>query len=271
MHQNLNRMEETMRSSERTDVAKIQRQLRILQGYAAVSALGFAIVLLAALKPADQKAKFSEIEVGRINIVEPNGKLRLTISNNAQSPGLEIGGKYYSAREGTRGAGFTFYNDEGDEDGGLAYHGKTEDGKTTAGGLFAFDQYGQDQIVGITYHQSQTRRVAGLQVWDRPEIPLAGIVAKVDTIEKMKDGAEKTEAMTKLQQEAVANGLTGATRVFVGRDDQDNATVILSDTKSKPRIIMSVDTSGAAALKFLDENGKVVDTLPHSAEENKKP
>jgi len=113
--------------------------------------------------------------------------------------------------------------------------------------------------------------VAGLQVWDRPEIPLAGIVAKVDTIEKMKDGPEKTEAMTKLQQEAVANGLTGATRVFVGRDDKDNATVILSDTKSKPRIIMSVDTSGAATLKFLDENGKVVDTLPHSAEENRKP
>ncbi len=167
-----------MKSSERTDVTKIQRQLRILQGYAIVSALGFAIVLLAALKPAEQKAKFSEIEVGRINIVEPDGKLRLTISNNAQSPGLEIGGKYYSAREGTRGAGFTFYNDEGDEDGGLAYHGKTEDGKTTAGGLFAFDQYGQDQIVGITYHQSQTRRVAGLQVWDRPEIPLSGIVAK---------------------------------------------------------------------------------------------
>jgi hypothetical protein len=113
--------------------------------------------------------------------------------------------------------------------------------------------------------------VAGLQVWDRPETPLSGIVAKIDTIEKMKDGPEKTEAMTKVQQEAVANGLTGATRVFVGRDDKDNATVTLSDAKSKPRIIMSVDTSGAATLKFLDQDGKVVDTLPHSAEESKKP
>jgi len=34
---------------------------------------------------------------------------------------------------------------------------------------------------------------------------------------------------------------------------------------------MSVDTSGAATLKFLDQDGKVVDTLPHSAEESKKP
>ena len=141
--------EEIISGDERLAVGRIQRQLRILQGYAVVSGLVFCVLLFAALRQPEQKAKFNEIEVGRINVVEPDGKLRISISNNAQSPGLAMGGKYFSAREGTRGAGLIFYNDEGDENGGLAYSGKSVDGKGEADGLLAFDQYGQDQIVGI--------------------------------------------------------------------------------------------------------------------------
>jgi hypothetical protein len=252
-----------MSSDERAAVGKVQKQLRILQAYAVLSALGFAAILLMALKPTDQKAKFKELEVGRINVVEPDGKLRLTISNNAQSPGLAMGGKYFSAREGTRGAGLIFYNDEGNENGGLAYSGKSVDGKPDADALLAFDQYGQDQIVGLTYRQHDTKKVAGLQVWERPDTPLIELAEKLDEIEKMKDGPEKSAAMKKIREEAVAKGEVGATRLFAGRSDKDDATVMLNDVKGKPRIVMSVEPDGTATLKFMDADGKVIETLPH--------
>jgi hypothetical protein len=100
---------------------------------------------------------------------------------------------------------------------------------------------------------------------------LITLVEKLDAVEKMKDGPEKTAAMTKIREDAIAQGQTGATRLFVGRGDKDEATVTLDDTKGKPRIIMSVDSSGTPALKFLDENGKVIDALPHVADSTPKP
>lgn len=260
-----------MSVDERLAVGRIERQLRILQGYAVLSGLVFCVLLFAALRQPEPKAKFNEIEVGRINVVEPDGKLRLSISNNAQSPGLAIGGKYFSAREGTRGAGLIFYNDEGDENGGLAYSGKSVDGKGEADGLLAFDQYGQDQIVGITYRQTPTRKVAGLQVWERPDVPLLPLVEKMDAAEKLKDGPEKTAALKKIREEAIAQGQGGATRLFVGRSDKDDATVILNDVKGKPRIIMAVDSAGVPTLRFLDENGKVIDSLPRALDAAPKP
>jgi len=78
----------------------------------------------------------------------------------------------------------------------------------------------------------------------------------------MPDGAEKNEAMKKLREEAVASGMGGIPRVFVGRGVKNEATVTLSDTKGKPRIVMSVDGSDVASLQFLDDNGKTVYTLP---------
>lgn len=251
-----------MSGEERAAVVKIQKQLRILQVYAVLSVLGFWAILLMALKPAQQKAKFDELEVGRINVVEPDGKLRLVISNNAKSPGLAMGGKYFAAREGTRGAGLIFYNDEGNENGGLAYSGKSVDGKPNADGLLAFDQYGQDQIVGITYRQHDTKKVAGLQVWERSDTPLLPLAEKIDEIEKMKDGPEKSAAMKKVREEAVEKGEVGATRLFAGRSDNDDATVMLNDVKGKPRIVMSVESNGTPTLKFMDAEGKVIETLP---------
>jgi hypothetical protein len=50
--------------------------------------------------------------------------------------------------------------------------------------------------------------------------------------------------------------------VFVGRGTKNEAVVSLSDTKGKPRILLSVDGANVASLQFLDENGKVIYQLP---------
>jgi hypothetical protein len=255
-----------MRNDETGTVGKLQRQMRILQAYAAVSSLALGAVLLMAMKQPEKTAKFDTIEVGRINVTEPDGTLRLTISNNAQSPAPVMSGKNLAAdRAGKRGAGFMFYNDNGDEDGGLTYEGKEVDGKPEAGGMLAFDQYHEDQVVALTYSQHGDRRTSGLQVWSRPDATLIDVMARLNAVREMKDGPDKTAAMQKLQQ-AQANGELGASRVFVGRGSKNEAVMTLADAGGKPRIVMSVEADGTAKLNFLDANGKVTDSFPHTAE-----
>lgn len=241
----------------------IRRELRMLKAYVVVSSLLFAVLIFSAAKT-NRKAKFEEIDAERINIVE-NGKLRLVISNNQRSPGPVLGGHYMKTREGKRGAGFIFFNDEGDECGGMTWEGKKENGKIEADSGLMFDQYDQDQTVGISYRQSGEDRTSGLHVWERSLTPIGPFARRVEEIEQQPDGPEKTAAMKKLREEAASSGMGGTPRIFVGRGPKNEATVTLSDTKGKPRIVMSVDGSDVASLKFLDDAGKTVYSFPENS------
>jgi hypothetical protein len=239
---------------------KSKTELRILKVYAAVSSILLAVLIFSAAKTS-RRAKFEEIDVERINIVE-NGKLRLTISNNERSPGNIMHGQYMKSREGKRGAGFIFFNDEGDESGGMTWKGSKQGDHINADAGLMFDQYDQDQTVGITYSQSDDKRSSGLRVWERPLTPIADLANKIGQLESQPEGPEKAAALKKLTEEAVASGILGVPRIFVGRSTKNEALVSLSDTKGKPRIVMSVDGSDVPSLQFLGADGKVVYTLP---------
>ena len=239
---------------------KIVRELRLLKAWAVLSSVLFgAFVLLAA----DKRAKFDEIDTQRINIRGTDGKLRLTISNNEKSPGPIIGGHVMNSREGKRGAGFIFFNDNGDECGGMTWQGRRKDGTIEADSGLMFDQYDSDQTVGIQYSQQGEKRSSGLHVWERSLKPMGEFAQQVNAAELMKDGPEKTEALKGVRAKAVAEGLAGIQRVFVGRTPENDAVVLLMDTKGKPRIRLSVDGANAASMQFLDENGKTVLSLPN--------
>ena len=81
------------------------------------------VVLVAALVCgfAERRAReFDVITAHRINIVEPDGTMRMVISNKASAPGLYIKNKEYP-HETRHTAGMIFFDDEGTEDGGLIY------------------------------------------------------------------------------------------------------------------------------------------------------
>jgi hypothetical protein len=71
--------------------------------------------------------------------------------------------------------------------------------------------------------------------------------------------------MKKLREEAIASGMWEIPRVFIGRGTKSEATLTLSDTKGKPRIVISVDGSDVASLRFLDDSGKVVYSFPQGS------
>jgi hypothetical protein len=253
---------------------KIRKDIRFLKAWALSSSLLCLFFVFTAAKQGSEKTKFTEIDVERINIVEKDGRLRLTISNNERSPGPVIGGVHMKSREGKRGAGFIFFNEKGNECGGLTWGSEEEGGKISANAGLMFDQYNQDQTVGITYSQTDDRRSSGLRVWERPLTPIAEIaefVRELNDIELMKDGPEKAEVMKKLREKAAAV-MGGAQRVFVGRTTKNEAVVSLADTKGRPRLLISVDESNMASLQFLDENGKVTHRIPEEPKpETKRP
>ena len=152
--------------------ANLERDLKLLKGWAVLSSLLIAGLALSAFTRGPQKARFDEIDVGRINVVEKDGTLRLVISNREQSPGPMYKGKPFGYPGGGR-PGLIFFNEEGTEDGGLTWEGKTENGKYQAGALLAFDQYDTDQIVVLQYQDNNGQRYQGLTFGDRAEYPIA--------------------------------------------------------------------------------------------------
>ncbi len=240
---------------------KTKKELLILKTYAVISSLLFIALFFIATQPAPQKARFEEIDVERINIVEKDGKLRLAISNRDRSPGPIIGGLHLKSREGQR-PGLIFFNDKGDECGGLTWGSREQDGHISANAGLMFDQYNQDQTVGITYSQMNEERSSGLRVWERPLTPLADFARQLNEVESMKESPEKAVAMKKLREQALESGIAGVSRIFVGRSTKNEAVVSLADRNGKPRILISVDSENVPSLQFLDENGKVIYKLP---------
>jgi hypothetical protein len=244
------------------NLCKLERQLRLLKAYAALSIVMFSVLIFMAAKNPSKKGTFDEIDVHKINIVEGNGKVRLAISNGELFPGGTVEGVELKSRIGTRGAGLLFYNDDGNEDGGLVYGGKISDGKPDAFGTLRFDHYKQNEAIGMSYSEVNGKRESGFEVWDQPATPISREFAEqYESIGLMKNGPDKDEAMKKLRNSHQAE-LGWTPRVFVGRTKADDAALILKDTKGKPRIRIAVDNANVPTLQFLDENGKVTSELP---------
>src|ERR1044071_8742792 len=138
--------------------ANLQRDVRLLKVYSTLITVLLGVIAFSAAGRADQKNKFEEIDVERINIIEKDGKLKLVISNSErQHPGI-VDGKMLSR---TRPPGLLFFNEKGDECGGLSFDGNQKDGKANASALLAFDRFRQDQTIGIQYGESNGQYSAG--------------------------------------------------------------------------------------------------------------
>jgi hypothetical protein len=228
--------------------------LRALQACTALSGLGLVLVSVAAFRQAaPPRQKFDEIDVERINVVEKDGRVRLVIANSARQAVTVVDGRQIlPARK--RDAGLIFFNDEGDENGGMTWSGATSDGTTRASSGLSFDQYKQDETITLRYAQTGAERQAGLTIADRPEASIAGAA-------RMNDAATDAER-ARIRQELVDAGVIGSRpRVFAGKDPSGTAKLALSDGDGKPRLVLTVERGGAARIEFLDAAGRVVQSV----------
>ena len=241
--------------------AATRREFRFLKGYAIVVTVILGAISITAFNKVNQLQKFTEITVERINIVEPDGKPRLVISNRARSIGPIYKGKPFGYAGGTR-PGLIFFNDEGTENGGLTFNGRRgADGKYQSSVGMSFDQFDQDQVVTLQYTDNNGLRRSGFTVGDRAEANIYDVVMARDSMMKMTDTARRTAALQKLM--GPVNGVPMyAERVYVGRDRSKSAVVNLSDPQGRPRLRLIVDSLGAPSMQFLDDRGAVIARFP---------
>jgi hypothetical protein len=229
---------------------------RFLVIYSGVLTAVFAVSMLSGFVTAPKKTSLEELDVQRINLVEPDGTLRMVISDKARFPGLIVKGKEYPHPRPQ--AGMLFFNDEGSENGGLVFSGhKDKDGKIVdSGGSLTFDKYDQDQLVQLMGVHDRDGHQAGLIVSDRPDRSVLQDLQEFPKIKAMPE-AERS----KLMQERSKNAYYGATRITVARSDDGVAKISLRDALGRARIVMGVAGDGTSSLKFLDADGKVLNEL----------
>ncbi len=240
---------------------QLRRDIRFLKAYAFVTTAALGVLALSAFR--QQKTKFTEIDVERINIVEPDGAYRMVISNRPRSIGPIYKGQPFGYAGGTR-PGIIFFNDEGTENGGLTFTGKTgADGKYTASSGFSFDQFNQDQVLYFQYNDNNGTRRMGFTIADRADGDILQLVKQRDSIvAATAEGAVRTQALQAWAQQRPGGRPMFAQRVYVGRDPARNAVVNLSDPEGRVRLRLVVDSLGAAGLEFLDAAGQVTSRVP---------
>ncbi len=234
----------------------LRRQFIFLRAWAILTSLAMTVVSVAAFRQASPAKSLGEITVERINVVDANGTLRMVLSGkDKMHPGVMDGVTIDRPRPV---AGMLFFNDQGDEVGGLTYTGREENGTRRADAGLMFDQLKQDQTIGLNYTESGGRRTAGFQVWDRADSHLSELIAKFNDANKMTDATAKAATIAAIR----ASASPGPRRLFVGKNADKASTIVLSDANGKPRLTLTVDASGNPRIEFLDETGKVIARIP---------
>ena len=235
---------------------KLLASQRFLAIYSGVLTLIFAtVVLLSAAET--KKSSFDEINVRRINIVEPDGTLRMVISNKADFPGIIIKGKE-TPHPNRHTGGVLFFNDEGTENGGLTWGGsKGADGTVTSSGHLSFDQYNQDQDLTIDFGQRGDKRSEAIAFIDRPDYSIEELIS---LLQKTKDlpEVERKSQLAKFQE----THPSPRQRAYFGRSDDRSVSLKLKDTEGRERIVIQVAADGTPVLKLLDASGTVISQLP---------
>lgn len=236
----------------------LERRVRVLTAYAAVSALVFPVLLFGAFQAGPGRQRFQEIDVERINVVQPDGRYAVVIANQARLPGNVMDGLEYSDREGL--GGILFYNGEGDESGGLVHGSARADSTVTASGQLSLDRFEGDQVAAVRYVEGPGYYEAGLQVSHQQRSGLVAWSRSQDSINRL-PAAERPAALRELRRRAYREGNWEVPRVFAGETGRA-AQLRLHDRRGRLRIRLEVDSLDVPRLEMLDTAGAVVYALP---------
>ena len=190
----------------------------------------------------------------KVDIVEPDGTVKLCLFNKEHLPAAVINGVKMS-RSGGGESGLMFYNEEGVECGGLIYSGKTAGAFPVSGMGLTMDKYHQDQEIQIDHEQDTAggRPISSnlIVVTDRPDFSIDKALARLDS-------AKKAGTV----QQLVDGGAFGRQRLQLGRKFSKDVGLFLRDDQGRPRLEVLVDKDNQPHIRFYDEKGALTAELP---------
>lgn len=239
--------------------AKTNRKLNFLMAYAFTSTLVLAFLFLSGFGKGEKVERFDEIIVKKITVVGEDDIPRMVLSNETRQHSGRMNGKDWPKRE--RPSGIIFFNNQGDECGGLVYQAKEKDGKVISGMSFTMDNYKDDQVVQILnseyYVDGKPTIERGLFINQYPEgTNIDDRNQKLEAIEKIADEKERKAQLRALQKsEGPVN------RLFIGRTKGNGSGLFLSGPDGQPKMMIYVDDKGVPQFQTFNDKGEVKNLL----------
>jgi hypothetical protein len=239
---------------------KLERRINLLTIYAVVSTLALGTLVFTSFKNKENNILTDELTVKRINLIDEDGSLRMVISNEKRQHPGRINGKNLAPRE--RPAGILFFNNQGDECGGLVYNVTKEKNSTNSGMSFTMDNYHNDQVVQIlndeTYNGNNSSDIQrGIMVNEFPEgADFNATNDKYQAILKIKDTNQR-----EAQLNALFDKEGSRRRLFLGRNRDNKSGLFLYDSEGNPKMKIYVDKQGTPRFEVIDNSGKINDIL----------
>jgi len=226
---------------------------RFLVVYSGVLTLVFVVTVLCGFA-AMRNPQFGIISARRVNIVEPDGTVRLTISNRADFPGGWIHKKETPRPDRRDAAGMLFMSEEGTEQGGLIWGaGQMPDGTIENHGHLSLDQYEENQIFALDAGQEGKEKFSQITISDQGDYPVEEKRKAEERIGKL-----PTEKQDAAWEEFFATHRHDVRRMVLGRGRDGSVGLSLCDGNGKARAWLGVQADGRAMLQFFDDAGKVV-------------
>lgn len=227
-----------------------------LHVYSGILTLVFAWTVITGMTRSGP-TRFDVIDVERVNIVEPDGTLRMVLSNKAKFPGLVLKKTEYE-HPSRRVGGMLFFNDEGTETGGLIFGGARDStGHVDAFTHLSFDQYEQDQVITLNATESGSNRKAAVSVWDRPDWSTEDLMQVIDGAKSLPDSQRSA-----VIREFFATRESAHPRMYLGKTQNGSVSLRLNDAEGRERLVVEVQADGSAAIRFLDEEGEETARFP---------
>jgi hypothetical protein len=201
-----------------------------------------------------RRQTFGIITARRINIVEPDGTVRLTISNRADFPGAWNRKKEYPRPDRREAAGMLFMSEEGSEQGGFIWGAsQLPDGGVQNHVHMSFDQYEENQIFAVDAGQEGKDKFSRITMADQGDFP----------IEEKRKANEEIDKLPANEQDVAwdkffASHRHDVKRLGLGRNPDASVGLELRDQNGRVRVNLAVRSNGDPVLEFLSEDGKVL-------------
>jgi hypothetical protein len=259
--------------------SQLERRVRLLTFYALGTTLLIVGVTVAAFT-SDSIGRWAEvrakrglvdtleakyIKAHRLDIVEPDDTLALSLSNSERTPYPTLDGQEIRGAGERASPSIIFFDGHGDEVGGMSFYNTREEDGYTADRHFSWDGFKRDQVIYMSHYDKNGKAETGLYI--RSEPPLG---TTLDALEEM--GIAPSDDRGILRQKVAEfrnerpdrfDEIMGwEDRLFVGMTRNGRSEVVLNDGNGVARIHMAVDSSGAARLLFRNAGGEVTHRYP---------
>lgn len=202
--------------------------------------------------------QFTSINVEKLNIVEEDGTVKMSLFNSKNMPALMFEGEDIlpGHRQDDNNSGIMFFNGDGLECGGLIFGSKKqENGEYESGLSLTFDQYQQDQVVQMFAVEQNGQQTYGFNFFDRPKETIKESLEKLDRLDKIEEESEKNKLIEEIVNE-------NPKRLFMGKTIEGDITIQMNDSIGRERIRIGIDKNDNPRIEFLDSEGEVIYSLP---------